>query len=160
MSTATRPREFTGKHMLASIVAFFGVIIAVNLTMAYFANSTWSGLIVKNGYVASQSFDKDLARVRAQDALGWTVAVTHGDGEVTLIFADRGQAKLDGLSVTGQLRRPATASLDQTLAFSPRSSGLYAAPANLKPGVWELDVVADSAAGEPFKKTYRFFVKG
>ena len=160
MSTAARPREFTGKHMLASIVAFFGVIITVNLTMAYFANSTWSGLIVKNGYVASQSFDKDLARVRAQDALGWAVAVTHGNGEVTLRFADRDQLKLDGLSVTGQLRRPSTASLDQTLAFGAKGSGLYAAPADLKPGVWELEIVADGKSGEPFKKTYRFVVKG
>lgn len=160
MSTAARPREFTGKHMLASIVAFFGVIITVNLTMAYFANSTWSGLIVKNGYVASQSFDKDLARVRAQDALGWAVAVTHGNGEVTLRFADRDQLKLDGLSVTGQLRRPSTASLDQTLAFSAKGDGLYAASADLKPGVWDLEVIADGVTGVPFRKTYRFVVKG
>ncbi|MGL4592937.1 MAG: FixH family protein, partial [Aestuariivirga sp.] len=34
MRSATAPREFTGRHMLASILAFFGVIIAVNLTMA------------------------------------------------------------------------------------------------------------------------------
>jgi nitrogen fixation protein FixH len=36
---------FTGYHMLAILVAFFGVIISVNLLMAYYANSSWSGLI-------------------------------------------------------------------------------------------------------------------
>ena len=29
--------EFTGRHMLVIMLAFFGVIIAVNLTMASFA---------------------------------------------------------------------------------------------------------------------------
>ncbi len=66
MSMAATQKPLTGWHVLAMLVAFFGVIIGVNLTMAYFANSTWSGLVVANGYVASQSFDKDLARARAQ----------------------------------------------------------------------------------------------
>ena len=62
MSMATvRTKQFTGKHMLASIVAFFGVIIRRQLHHGLLANSTWSGLVVANGYVASQSFDKDLA---------------------------------------------------------------------------------------------------
>ena len=107
MTTATSQKQFTGKHMLAILVAFFGVIIAVNLTMAFFANSTWSGLIVKNGYVASQSFGKDLERARTQDALGWTVTMKHAADSVTLTFADRNQQKLAGLTVTGQRRRPA-----------------------------------------------------
>ena len=94
MRSATAPREFTGRHMLASILAFFGVIIAVNLTMAYFANSTWSGLVVANGYIASQSFDDDLAKARAQDAMGWTVEVSHETNRVKVSFADRSNAPL------------------------------------------------------------------
>ena len=50
----TPEREFTGWHMAITMIAFFGVIISVNLTMAILASSTWTGLIVKNGYVASQ----------------------------------------------------------------------------------------------------------
>ena len=35
MSTrAIQPKAFTGRHMLAIMVAFFGVIISVNLLMA------------------------------------------------------------------------------------------------------------------------------
>ncbi|ESY87148.1 FixH family protein, partial [Mesorhizobium sp. LNHC229A00] len=73
MSTTTRkPREFTGRHMLAIIPAFFGVVIAVNLTMATLANTSWTGLVVENTYVASQQFNRKAEEGRAQAALGWT----------------------------------------------------------------------------------------
>ena len=35
-------RPFTGRHMAIIIISFFAVIIAVNLTMAYFARSSWT----------------------------------------------------------------------------------------------------------------------
>ena len=159
MTTAARPKEFTGKHMLITVVSFFAVVIGVNLTLAYFANSTWSGLIVNNGYVASQSFGKDLERAHAQEALGWTAQVFHENGNVTVKFTDRQQQALTGLTVTGDLRRPATDKLDQHLAFTAEG-GTYRAPANLIPGVWELEVDASTADGQPFRKIYRFFVKG
>ncbi|TIS18850.1 MAG: cytochrome oxidase, partial [Mesorhizobium sp.] len=52
-----KPREFTGRHMLISILAFFAVVIGVNLTMATFAHRSWTGLVVENTYVASQQFN-------------------------------------------------------------------------------------------------------
>lgn len=159
MPTAARPREFTGKHMLITVVSFFAVVIGVNLTLAWFANSTWSGLIVNNGYVASQSFGKDIERAREQDALGWTAQVFHDNGKVTVTFADRERKALPGLAVTGDLRRPATDKMDQHLTFTAEG-GTYRAPANLIPGLWELEVDATSSGGQPFRKIYRFFVKG
>ena len=69
MSMASTQKEIKGGHVLAMLLAFFGVIIAVNMVMAYFANSTWSGLVVENGYVASQNFDENLAKAKAQEAL-------------------------------------------------------------------------------------------
>jgi nitrogen fixation protein FixH len=159
MRSATAPREFTGRHMLASILAFFGVIIAVNLTMAYFANSTWSGLVVANSYIASQSFDDDLARARAQDAMGWTVEVSHETNRVKVSFADRNNAPLAGMTVTGKLRRPTTDRQDQALAFVSENAGLYMAEAALAKGVWDVEIIAAGAEGETYRKTYRLFVK-
>ena len=52
--------EFTGRHMAIIMVAFFGVIIAVNLTMATLASRSWTGLVVKNSYVESQKFNSVL----------------------------------------------------------------------------------------------------
>jgi nitrogen fixation protein FixH len=159
MRSATAPREFTGRLMLASILTFFGVIIAVNLTMAYFANSTWSGLVVANGYVASQSFDDDLAKARAQDAMGWTVDVSHATNRVTATFADRSNAPLTGMTVKGMLRRPTTDREDLALSFVGEGSGAYVADATLGKGVWDVEIMATGAGGETYRKTYRLFVK-
>ena len=65
-----RSGEFTGRHMLAAMLAFFGVIIAVNITMAVFAQTSWTGFVVRNSYVASQEFNGKVAAARAQAALG------------------------------------------------------------------------------------------
>ena len=51
-------RPFTGRHMAMILVAFFGVVIVVNLIMARYASSTFGGIVVENSYVASQEFNK------------------------------------------------------------------------------------------------------
>ena len=53
-------RELKGKHVLTGFLLFFGVIIAVNFTMARLASTTWTRLVVKNSYVASQKFKSEL----------------------------------------------------------------------------------------------------
>ena len=157
---ATSPKPITGKHVLVSLIAFFGVIITVNLTMAYLANSTWSGLIVKNGYVASQSFDKDLARSKAQDAMGWTVDMTHTMDRVRFTFTDQAASKIEGLRITGQLERPTTDRDDQSLTFSSIGAGVYTSPAKLAPGIWELELEAKGKDAFSYRKIFRFMVQG
>ena len=58
--------EITGRQVFAVTAGAFGIIIAVNVTMAYKAISTFPGLEVQNGYIASQTFE---AEKRAQEAL-------------------------------------------------------------------------------------------
>ncbi|MFN4143293.1 FixH family protein [Aestuariivirga sp.] len=160
MTTAATEKQLTGWHVLAMLLAFFGVIIGVNGLMAYFANSTWSGLIVANGYVASQSFDKDLARAKAQDALGWNVGFTFGEDRIRLTFEDAGGAKIDGLSIAGNLERTVTDKEDQKLTFAAMGAGVYSAPARLSSGVWEVEVHAQGEGVPDYRKIFRFFVKG
>ena len=73
---SARPKAFTGWHMTAILVAFFGVVMAVNFTMARFAMSTFGGKVVENSYVASQHYNQWLERAAAQDRLGWDTALT------------------------------------------------------------------------------------
>ena len=159
MSMAATQKPLTGWHVLAMLVAFFGVVIGVNLTMAYLANSTWSGLVVANGYVASQSFDKDLARARAQEALGWNVGFTFTNDRIRITFADATGAKIDGLAITGDLERTVTDKQDQKLTFQDMGSGVYSAPAALTPGVWEVEVNATGGGVADYHKIFRFVVK-
>lgn len=156
---AMQPKQFTGRHMLAITVAFFAVVIGVNLLLAFLANSTWSGLIVKNGYVASQAFNREQERARAQQALGWQAALRRDDDGLRVTFAARDGSALSRLEVTGLLRRPATENQDVALAFAETAPGLYTAPAAPGFGVWDLEIVAKDEAGSSFRKTWRFVVK-
>ena len=78
-------RQFTGKHALAVFVAAFGVIIGVNLVLAYSAVKTFPGLEVKNSYVASQEFNE---RLQEQQALGWDVRAETKGGLLILHIND------------------------------------------------------------------------
>ena len=159
MATAATEKQLTGWHVLAMLLAFFGVIIGVNLTMAYFANSTWSGLVVANGYVASQSFDKDLARARAQEALGWSVDFGFDRNSIRLTVTDSTCTRIQGLAVTGALERTVTDKQDQSLVFTAAGQGVYSASAALAPGVWEVEIDARGESVPDYHKIFRFFVK-
>jgi len=159
MGLATQPKQFTGRHMLAITVAFFAVVIGVNLVLAFLANSTWSGLIVDNGYVASQDFNKAQERARAQQALGWQAALQRDDDGLRITFVARDGSALTNLAVTGILRRPTTESQDVPLAFAETAPGLYTAPPAPGFGVWDLEITAKDKTGAFFRKAWRFVVK-
>jgi nitrogen fixation protein FixH len=158
MATA-QPRQFTGKHMLAILISFFGVVIAVNVALAYLANSTWSGLVVANGYDASQSFNADQRRTRIQQAEGWTMKLSHQDGAVTLVFADKAAQPLRGLTIVSAVGRPTTDSQDQKLSFRETAPGTYAAPVKLASGIWDVNVEVTGDGEQNYRKTYEIIVK-
>lgn len=159
MNTMARPREFTGKHMLAVMVAFFGVIIGVNLTLAVLANSTWSGLIVASGYVASQQFNLSEERARVQALLGWKAELGHAGATFTVTMRTKDGAPIPNLRLEGTLRRPVTAKEDMVLAFTAKGEGSYVAPAVLARGQWEFVMSARNPQGQEFVETYRFMVE-
>ena len=68
-----KARKFTGWHMTGILVAFFGVVVTVNIVMARAAIGTFGGTVVENSYVASQKFNGWLDQAKAQDKMGWTV---------------------------------------------------------------------------------------
>ena len=100
MAIVTKNSEFrfTGWHMLTCMIAFFGVIIVVNFTMASFASKSWTGLVVKNSYVASQKFNDELAVAEAQQARGWRSQVAYENGELVFQLFDK-----SGKAVTKRL---------------------------------------------------------
>ncbi|WP_421694671.1 FixH family protein [Aestuariivirga sp.] len=159
MSMAATQKQLKGSHVLAMFIAFFGVIFAVNFLMAFLANSTWSGLVVENGFVASQSFDKDLARAKAQEALGWDVGFSFNQSGIRLSFADAKGAAIGSLAITGMLERTVTDKQDQQLTFTHQGGGIYSAPARLGKGLWEVEVDGKGNGVSDYHKIFRFFVK-
>lgn len=80
--------EIKGWHVLSIFVVAFGIIIAVNLTLAFKAVQTFPGLEVKNSYVASQVFDEQRD---AQMALGWDVSATLVGQDLTVTITKDGE---------------------------------------------------------------------
>jgi nitrogen fixation protein FixH len=152
--------EFTGRHMLLVMLAFFGVIIAVNLTMATLANTSWSGLIVKNSYVASQHFNAQAQVARAQAALGWTGTMRYEAGTFRYVLADA-----DGVPVVlahseAIFRRPVDDRHDQTIALSPEGSGTLVGTVDLKDGLWIVEVAVAAGLDLPYREVRRIELKG
>lgn len=161
MSSRVRTaRQFTGWHMLAILVLFFGTVITVNLTLAYFANSSWTGLIVHNGYVASQKFNDVTAEKRRQAALGWKSAVSYADGELSVEMNDRSGAPIRGAVVSAHIGHPVDAKEDQTATLDEAGDGLYSAAIKLAPGRWDIELTVTDAHGTLWTHPVRYIVKG
>lgn len=141
-------RELNGYHVLAMFVAGFGVIIAVNLTLAFQAVGTFPGLETKNSYVVSQSFDKDRA---AQTALGWEVdAYLDGSNLVLSVNDAEGVVVPEILSAT--FGRATHVGDDQTPNFVHDGKVFTAPVGELARGNWNLRLEARAADGTLFRQ--------
>lgn len=146
-------REITGKHVLIGMVSAFGVIIGVNLLMAYSAISTFPGLETKNSYVASQNFDADRA---AQLGLGWDVKAEIEGDEVRLSIRDSDGNPVMVSSLDATLGRATHMGEDRTPVFIFRD-GDYVATEVLNPGNWNLRMTALAPDGTPFRQRIVLF---
>lgn len=137
------PRPFTGWHMFAMMAAFFGVVIAVNFTMARIAMTSFGGTVVENSYVASQEFNGWLAEARNAEALGWQISQTQRtDGKLALRVA----GAPDPLTISATARHPLGRLPDQQLAFSRVAAGEYVSTQSLPADRWILRL--EVASGE------------
>ena len=146
----------TGRKVLLMAVAAFGVIIAVNVVMAYKAISTFPGLEVGNSYVASQVFDAERA---AQDRLGWTLAHDYKDGALRLSFRDRDGKPVQVDRLTATVGRTTEARDDRQPEFAFDGAD-YVAETSLTPGKWMVLMEAFSKDGTRFHQRLDLFVRG
>ena len=150
---AERPRgEIRGIHVLWMLVAFFLVVIAIDVGFGFVAVRTFPGEEETHAYAQGLHYNDHLAQVRAEEALGWTATVAldgHGDAAVLDIsMADRAGAPLSGLTFEGELRRPFDAELDRPLQFQDLGGGRYRAVVGaLHAGQWRLRAEARDGAG-------------
>ena len=140
--------EITGKHVLIGFVAAFAVIIGVNLVLAVSAVRTFPGLEVKNGYIASQTFDE---RKAAQEALGWTISAHHADGLLTLTITDKSGEPVRAAKLDATVGRATHVADDVTPDF--RYDGrAYVAPVDLGDGNWNIRMEAIADDGTLIKE--------
>ncbi len=153
----TQPRVLTGWHIFFALAGFFGVIIAVNMTLAVYASRSWTGLVVKSSYVASQDYNQELAKANLQKQRGWRSDLSYQPGRLTLVLVDKSGDVLTLDQVSVHIGRPAHESEDQVLKLEAADDGTYRAPVDLAPGIWLLKVIAN-AGGVDYRRDSRLII--
>jgi nitrogen fixation protein FixH len=137
-------RPLTGGKVLAMLLAFFGVMLAVNAYMARQAIATHPGLDHKNAYEAGVAFNKEIAAARAQTELGWSVGLTRvktgAATQVTAIVKDQAGQPVNGLVATLRFDYPSTSHRDKDVPAAAAGDGVYSGVAELTPGHWNVEI--------------------
>jgi nitrogen fixation protein FixH len=148
MTSKRAPKVFTGRHMAAILIAFFGVVIVVNLVMARFALSTFGGTVVDNSYVASQHYNEWLQRAGTQDRLGWDMSIRVGEDRHAVLLVSKDGAPLDGLTVAATLAHPLGGAEPRAIRFVPGADGTLRSVEEVPHGRWRFDLSVRRAADE------------
>lgn len=144
-------------------VGFFGVVVLANGIMIAFALETFTGVTTDHAYEEGLAYNKTLAAARAQEKLGWKVAIdlaapTHEHARLAVTLTDRDGAPLSGAQITARFIRPTTDGFDSQARLSEAGAGRYEAETGLAlPGQWDV-VVTASHDGASYQKTKRVFI--
>lgn len=148
-------------------VGAFGVVLAVNGALAYFATSSFTGLSTENAYEKGRLYNRNLALAKAQEALGWQVdtkispASTKdaAKADIAIAYRDKDGKPLEGLKVTAALIRPTAAGYDHKVTLAPLGNGVYGGVFELPlAGVWDMDVTALGGGDASYQHAQRFVI--
>ncbi len=138
-------RILTGRHVLLWLVAFFGIVFAVNGVLVQAAISTFGGVETLSSYKAGQQFEREIGLVQRQDALHWQVSGTltrdrAGEAVLDVTVRDAKGLPVAGLTADARLAHPADDRLDRVIAIRSVAGGVFRGAAEAQPGQWELIV--------------------
>ena len=148
---ATKP--LTGTKVLLMLVAFFGLVIGVNVTMMKLAIATLPGTDVDSPYAAGLAYDHEISAAQDQAARKWKVSAhidrrADGNAELQVEARDAADEPLTGLKFAGRLERPTDKRADLAVELSEAGIGIYRGSASaVAPGQWDL-VIEGDARGE------------
>jgi len=141
--------------MLGLMVGGFGIIIAVNLTLAWNAIATFPGLEARNSYVVSQHFQADRA---AQNALRWNATASIDEGLLTVAILDHNGTPVEAEVVRAILGRATHTGQDSTPEFTWNGTALTAPVANAS-GYWNLRLELIAPDGTNFRRRFPITVE-
>ncbi|MFN5245384.1 MAG: FixH family protein [Novosphingobium sp.] len=138
---ASTKGQFTGRKVTAIFVVFFGVIMAVNFTMASFASSTFGGREPLVVMLAGDIGVADHHPAEAQKKLGWSATLSRlPDDRVAVRFTGAPA----GLTVNAVARHPLGRAPDQALAFVRAADGAFISTKAIAPGRWMVRIAAEA----------------
>ena len=165
MTNVASTNRVTGRTVLICMLAFFGVIIAVNAGMVTLAVGTLPGTDVDNPYSAGIAYNKEISAAREQEARGWHIAAhverdRDGQSLVQVQARDATGAPLAGLVFTAELARPTDRRADHALVLAEREGGIYRGRVNgVAAGQWELIIQAARGSERVFLSRNRLMLQ-
>jgi nitrogen fixation protein FixH len=159
-----QPHQITGLMVLGFMIAFFAIIVGVNVFMAHAAISTFGGVDTASSYHAGQMFERDVAMAKAQDAQHWQVdaKLTRAADGTTLIdisARDGTGAPVSDLAASAQFARPTDRRLDRTVAVHQTGPGHFVGNADLAAGQWDLVIELSRQDERMFRSKNRVILK-
>jgi len=148
-------------------VGAFGVVLAVNGALAYFATTSFTGLSTENAYEKGRLYNQNLALAKAQAEMGWKVdtkiePLPHSDqpkADIRITYRDRDGKVVDNLTVRAAMVRPTVAGYDHEVDLPPLGNGVYGGTIPLPlAGVWDMDVAAVGDGGIAYQHAQRFVI--
>jgi nitrogen fixation protein FixH len=137
-------KPLTGGMVLALLVAFFGVVVGVNMIMMRLAIQTLPGTEVDSAYTASLAYEKEIAAAHDQNRRNWRVEAKvqrgeNGKAAVIVEARDNNGRLLSGLKFLGRFERPTDRRADQVVMLAETGIGIYSGSAAvIAPGQWDL----------------------
>jgi nitrogen fixation protein FixH len=156
MSIRVSERPLTGRKVLLMLVAFFGVVIGVNVTMMKLAIKTLPGTEVDSAYSASLGYEKEIAAARDQSTRHWKVdahveRTVDGAALLQVEARDKDGRPVSGLKFAGRFERPTDKRADLQVALSEVGIGIYRGRVEtIGVGQWDLVLEGDGATGRLF----------
>jgi nitrogen fixation protein FixH len=123
------------------------------------SQTSWTGMVVTDPYIAGQLFEGNRKAHDAQIAAGWTSKLDYADGLLKLVVLDRAGNPVNLGKVSVKINRPVGGHDDTSVALEP-SSGGYEVALTLNDGPWEASASALATPLGPFQIVHRFTVNG
>jgi nitrogen fixation protein FixH len=157
------PREVTGRTVLFCLLAFFGLIAAMNAVLIRLAVSTFGGVETENAYQAGLNFSREIAAADAQDALHWQVKATVSvDPETTvveLVARDADGRPLAGLDANARLVHPTDRRGDIVVPLDERTAGMFRGQVAAAHGTWTLVIDLLRDGNRVFRSRNRVYLR-
>ena len=115
-----KARVLTGRAVLIWLLAFFGIVFAINAVLVQAAISTFGGVETLSSYKAGLQFEHEASLAQRQDARHWQINGTltrdhAGEAVLDVIARDAQGAPLRGLTADARLAHPADDRLDHAI---------------------------------------------
>jgi nitrogen fixation protein FixH len=144
-------------------LAFFAVVIAVNLFYIYLSNVSWRGVIMPDSYKRGLEYNETLKQAEEQKKLGWSLEIQLnpiGEGEfyAYVIPRNKNLAQINDADVRIEFKRPTQEGYDFITKFEFKD-GVYKARIKLPAqGQWDLGA-AVAKDSQVYREVKRLVIK-